>query len=233
MPINDPNHNFSDSRKTYTRTKDCSVFPQCLNPLFCYLDRKQRKHAVGKPLLDRWCRVNVKERINGTVSRKFYSDGWDLREHLRRRAQQAITVENSIQRKLYLNESNMEIQKSERRNSEYALLESQRELESQGQHSLEANQSKLNEREYICGANWRWRIIFIKKAMQEVAEKLKNWEYDAIRKKIRKNNEDWHNFPTQHDQESRTVSLFFYDLDLLSSYVRSSSSSCYLEFKKA
>ena len=68
----------------------------------------------------------------------------------------------------------MDIQKSERRNSEYALTESQREVESQRQQPLEANQSKLNVREYICVADWRWRTIFIKNAMQEVAKKLKS-----------------------------------------------------------
>ena len=46
----------------------------------------------------------------------------------------------------------MEIQNLKRRNSEYALTESQRELESHRQQLLEANQSKLNEREYICVA---------------------------------------------------------------------------------
>ena len=53
-------------------------------------------------------------------------------------------------------------------------------------------------------------------AMQEVAEKLKNCKDAAIRKEITKNNEDWS--LTQHDQESRTGSPFFYDPDLLSSY---------------
>ena len=47
----------------------------------------------------------------------------------------------------------MEIQNSDRRNSEYALIESQRELEPQGQQLLEADQSKLNVREYICVAS--------------------------------------------------------------------------------
>ena len=53
--------------------------------------------------------------------------------------------------------------------------------------------------------------------MQEVAEKLKNWktlQSGRTTEKQRRLAE----FPTQHDQESRTVSLFFYDLDLLSSY---------------
>ena len=43
-------------------------------------------------------------------------------------------------------------------------------------------------------------------------------------------------FPMQRGKESRTVSLFFYDPDLLSSYMtylRSSSSSYHFEFKKA
>ena len=36
-----------------------------------------------------------------------------------------------------------------------------------------------------------------------------------MRKEITKINEDWKTFLTQHDQESRKVSLFFYDPDLL------------------
>ena len=48
----------------------------------------------------------------------------------------------------------MKIQNLERRNLEYALIESQRELESERQQLLEANQSKLNVREYICVADW-------------------------------------------------------------------------------
>ena len=62
---------------------------------------------------------------------KSYSDERDLREDLERRAQQAVLGENSAQRKLYLTEYDMEIQNLERRNSEYASTESQRELESQ------------------------------------------------------------------------------------------------------
>ena len=54
----------------------------------------------------------------------------------------------------YLNVYNMEIQNKRRRNSEYALIESQGELESQRQ-SLEAHQSKFDEKECICAADWR------------------------------------------------------------------------------
>ena len=48
-------------------------------------------------------------------------------------------VKNSVQRKFFSTEYNMEIQHLERRNSEYALFESQRGLESQRQQLLEAN----------------------------------------------------------------------------------------------
>ena len=73
-----------------------------------------------------------------STHREFYSDERDLREHFERRAQQAILGENSVQRKLYSTAYNMEIQKSERRNSEYALFESQRELESQRRQLVES-----------------------------------------------------------------------------------------------
>ena len=49
-------------------------------------------------------------------------------------------VKNSAKRKFNLTEYDMEIQNLERRNSEYALIESRRELESQRRELLEANQ---------------------------------------------------------------------------------------------
>ena len=60
--------------------------------------------------------MSRKSRRNSTRShshqthREFYSGERDLREHLERRAQQAILGENSVQRKLYSTEYNMEIQ---------------------------------------------------------------------------------------------------------------------------
>ena len=81
--------------------------------------------------------MSKKSRRNSTRShslqthKEFYSNERDHREHLERRAQQATLGENSVQRKLYSTEYNMEIQNLERRNSEYAVIESQRELESQ------------------------------------------------------------------------------------------------------
>ena len=40
--------------------------------------------------------------------------------------------------------------------------------------------SARSAREFFCEADWRWRNIFIKNALQEIAEKLKNWEYAAM-----------------------------------------------------
>ena len=143
--------------------------------------------------------------------------------------------ENSDQRKIVLTENDLEIQRSERKNSEYARSKSQSEFESQGKQ-LEANQSKLNVKEKNGAANRRWRIIFIKNPIQEVAEKLKNWKDAAIKKEFfffeKRRLED---IPTQHDHESRSVRLFFFDPDILCSYddPRSSSSPFCLVFKEA
>ena len=49
-------------------------------------------------------------------------------------------------------------------------------------------QIKLNVREYICVASWRWRTIFIKEAMPEVAEKLKKWKRRCYQEEITEKN---------------------------------------------
>ena len=68
-------------------------------------------------------------------------------------------------------------------------------------------QSNLNVREYICVAKWRWKTIFIKEATQEVAEKLENWKHAAYQEEKTEQQRRWsEEFPSQHDQESRTVS---------------------------
>ena len=128
---------------------------------------KAKTACIGMPLPDREREeregsvisvaesMSKKSRRNSVRShslqthREFYSDERDLREDLERRAQQAVLGENSAQRKLCLTEYDMEIQNSERRNSEYALIESRRELESQRRQLLEANhwQIKLSVRE--------------------------------------------------------------------------------------
>ena len=110
-------------------TKKNSLFRTFLM-MILILNRKQRKHAIGKPLQDRekekekvlrsvlQCRCQ--RMVNGTALvwvrrvtensilkslRKFHSDGWEIREHLQRRSQQAFfCCEFSFHRKLNLNE---------------------------------------------------------------------------------------------------------------------------------
>ena len=61
--------------------------------------------------------------------------------------------------------------------------------------------------------------VVIKKVMQDVAKKLQKKKRTAMMKeKTQKKQLRLEEFPTQHDQESRTMSLFFYYPDLLSSF---------------
>ena len=124
----------------------------------------------------------------------------------------------------------------ERRNSDFALTESQRELESQRQQSLKPNHTKLDVREYICVANWRWRIVFIKNAVQEVAEKLNNnfkgrfyqEKYTEKTAKIERiSYAAWSGITN-----SESIFLRSWLAEHVWQYLRSSSSSYYLELKK-
>ena len=102
----------------------------------------------------------------------------------------------------------MEAQNLERRNSEYALIESQRELESQRLQLLKANQwadQAQRERIHLCGElemNNNLHQESYARNCREIEELKKRCcqEENAVRQ--RKLEE----FPTQHDQESRTVS---------------------------
>ena len=87
---------------------------------FCSSKRKQKKDAIGKPREEKGSLNNVAESMSTESRRnsisvslkslqKFHSDGSDLREHLQRRAQQAVFAENSIQGKLSLDEYDAEI----------------------------------------------------------------------------------------------------------------------------
>ena len=163
--INDPNHNFSDFSKT--TSENTGQFGSArFSWWFC---SSNRKHAIGKPLLDRekekkekvlWSvlQSRCQRKVNGTVVvwvwrvtenlvlkglRKFYSDGWDLREHPQRRARQATTSGNFNSEKII---------------SDWAQ---------HGDPKFEAKK-------------------FIKKAMQEVAEILKNWNDAAVKRKLLK-----------------------------------------------
>ena len=124
--------------------------------------------------------------------RKFYSDGWDLREHPQRGARQAIASGNFSSEKIF---------------SEWVQ---------HGDPKFEAKK-------------------FIKKAVQEVAEILKNWNDAAVKRKLQKTTNieiisyaAWSGITrTVRIYSSRTLTYWAVMTDL-----RSSSSSHYLEFKK-
>ena len=69
--VNDPNYdNISDISTPHARTPVCSVFPQCLNPLFCTFvigdfvlqtESKESKPSSNR-CCDQCCRVEVKEK---------------------------------------------------------------------------------------------------------------------------------------------------------------------------
>ena len=78
----------------------------------------------------------------------------DTPQFLERQAHTAILGENAAQRKLTEAESDMEIKVWERRNSEFVLYESQRELASQRHQLRQASQwpdQAQRERISLCG----------------------------------------------------------------------------------
>ena len=93
----------------------------------------------------------------------------------------------------------------------------------------------VKDYEYICVADWEWRTIFIKNAVQEVAEKSKNWKDAAIKRKLLKNNVAWNNFLRSmiRNQEQWVCSSTILTYRAVMTIPRSSSSSYYLEFNKA
>ena len=96
------------SRKSHERTLDCSVFPQCKKPLLRTFLTVKAKKACNREVVARekekkekvlWSvlqnRCQTKDFRNGISAslkshRKSCCVGWDLREHLQRRARQAI-----------------------------------------------------------------------------------------------------------------------------------------------
>ena len=95
------------------------------------------------------------------TQRELASDERNLREHLERRARQAVKGESSAQRQLYSTEYDM------------SHKESLNPRDNNGCKQVNG-QIMLNEREFTCVASWSERIVFIKRATQEVAKKLKN-----------------------------------------------------------
>ena len=235
-PINDPDHDsisdFSKTTREGTRFVSvptvCELFslsrvswgndglPQENQPRETVRGQREREEREGSVIsvgqsMSRTNRRNSLRSNSHQTQKEFYSDERDLREHLERRARHASLGENSAQRKFFSTECNMEIQNMERRNSEYALIESQRELESQRLQLSEANQradQAQRERIHLCSElemkSCLCRECYAR-SCREIEELKKRCyqEENAIRRP------KLDEFPTQHDQESRTVRHFF------------------------
>ena len=167
--INDQNHSISDFSKTTNENTSQSVFPQCLNPLFCtflivdfaleteskegLLDR-ERERKGKRRFCDQCCIVDAKERSRNGISVSLKSHRKSCSEESQKilfwwtRSPRTHGTKSSTScswwkyssENLYSAVHNMEIQNLKRRNSEHALFESQRELEPQRWQLLEANQ---------------------------------------------------------------------------------------------
>ena len=185
------------------------------------LDREREREKGKRRFCDQCCRIDVKEKSteqNKSDSRqthtKSYSEEsqkillWRVSQKIlfwwmrsprtsSRKSSTSYAWWKFNSEKIFLNECIMKMQNLERRNSEYAVAA----WAWISKTTIVGSQSDQAQREKIhCVADWGWRIIFIKNAMQEVAEKLKNWKDAALRKEITKKKWSLKEFPTQHDQ---------------------------------
>ena len=173
----------------------------------CYTERKRRKRRF----FDQCCKVDVNgkstEQYLGFILYRLTENSILMTDFSEDIFVQAILGRNSVQRKLYSNEYNMEIQNLKRRYSEYALIESQREFESQRQQSVEINGADPAQSERIClcsrfgdeGPSLS-RMLFKKLPIIWRIEKEV-----AIERKLQKKTTKIGRTSTQQDQESWTV----------------------------
>ena len=165
-----------------------------------------KQRGVVKPMSKKSRRNSIRSHSLET-HREFYSDERDLREDLERRAQ-AVLGENLARRKLNLTGYDLEIQNLERRNSEYAFIESRRELESQRRQLLEANQwadQAQRQRIHLCSE------LEMKNRLHQECYARSFQEIEELRRRCKDENEvtrqKLNEYSMQQDQESRTVSL--------------------------
>ena len=103
----------------------------------------------------------------------------------------------------------MEIQNVERRNSEYALIESQRELESQRLQLLEANQwadQAQRERIHLC-SELEMKNRLHQECHARSCQEIEELKRSCFKEENEVTQQKMHEYYMQHDQESRTVSL--------------------------
>ena len=177
---------------------------------FCSSNRKERKHASGNRLLDRERKerevsvisvvksMSKKNRRNSVRShslqtlRKFFSDGWTSPRKSSTKSSTSYSWWKFGSEKIipdWVQHEDPEFGTKKFWTRKIRVTAWAWVPKTTLTWKPINGQIKLNERAYICGADWGWRTIFIKRAKQEVAKKLKNWKDAASRKKILK--EQW------------------------------------------
>ena len=135
-------------------------------------------------------RRNSKRSHSLQTHKEFCSDDWHLRGHQEWKSSTSYPWWKFSSEKIKLGWVRIgEPKFLEWRNSEHSLFESQRELESQRLQLLQDIYwtDQVQRERKICVANWIWRIVFIRKASQEVAKNLKNWKCAAFKRKNMEN----------------------------------------------
>ena len=229
-PIIDPDHNISDFSKTASEnTRQFGVSTVVESSVlhvshwwFCSSERKQGKHAIGKPLQDR-----EREKVLWSMLQSRYQgkvDGTVLGVILYRLTKNSLLM-NEISEDILNEELNniflVKIQfranvsplsttkfwNDEIQNTHNSSHNVSFNLKDYNNWNIFNGQIKLSVREYIWVVNWRWENVFTRIATQEVAKNLKNWERSCYREQKTEKLRRLKEFLMQDDQESRTVSL--------------------------
>ena len=193
---------FENQRKNIGQFGVSAVFEFSVSHVFSWVilssERKQRKHAVGKQLLDRekekkekvlWSVLHgteigvILQRVTDNSILMIEISEYTWSEELNKLVLVKFQLRKKILHWVRHGDRKFGTKKFRTRN----IWITTRAWISKKIFNV---QIKLSVRGYICVANWRWRIVFTKIATQEVAKNLKNWEYAAIRKKILKKNND-------------------------------------------
>ena len=226
----------------------------------CSSERKQRKHAIGKPLLDRekeeregflWSVLQSRSqwKIDGTVSGvilfRLTKNSILIIEIFEDTCNEELNKLLLVKIQFRENHTRLSttwrsrIWNEEIQNTHYLTHSVSWNLKDYNYWKKFIGQRSWNY-EHIFAANWRWRTILIKNATQEVAENLTNWEDAAIKRKyikkkngrLEKSHAAWSGITNSESIEDSKSSMILTQRAVMT-YLRSSSCSHYLEFEKA
>ena len=184
--------------------------------LWSVLHNRCQGKVNGTELVWVW-RVTQNPTLKSLIN--FYCDGWDLQEHLQQRARQAIDKRKIQIREDYIWMSttwSAKILSEEIQNTHWLSLSVSLNLKDYNCSRIFIGQIKLSERGYL-RSDLEMEDHLHQESYARSCREIENLKIRCYEEGNYKNNEDWKNFLRSNDQESRTVSLFYYDPDLLSS----------------